>query len=421
MRVTLDCALTFSASDIGTDTLARLEEALSMPNPEYAAALRRGRKPWGIPKVLCALDRNGDTVRVPRGAASILRALMAGAGAPLTFDDRRFRCEAALSCQADVGLREYQRVAVQALAKRQQGVVVLPAGSGKTRTALGCIAALATTTLILVSALDLARQWIDDIQKVLGLEAGMVGGGSDRVLPITLATVQTLARWEDERLDALLASFGMLVIDEAHHVPSTTFSRIVDRSPSRYRLALTATPDREDGLGRLLEWYVGPVLATVSHAELIAAGALVAPEIRRLDSSFEYEYSGPDDWQPMLDALWRDEQRNGLIVRAAVAAVEQGHSVLVLTGRVQHAKMLAEYIATSGASAAALTGAVHEEATSAAPRRRARRYDFGDRRHLACRRRARHPAAVTRGAGLPCEGCGPHRAADRAHHAAPRR
>jgi superfamily II DNA or RNA helicase len=242
----------------------------------------------------------------------------------------------------------------------------LPAGGGKTRTAIGGIAKLETPTLILVASLDLAEQWRTQIGALLGAEVGLVGDGAVDVRPITVATVQTLARWDDRDLDAFLARFGLLVIDEAHHVASPTFRRVVGRCPAKYRLALTATPEREDGLTPVLEWFCGPVIASVRHAELIEEGNLVDVETRELRTQFGFNYGGPDDWPRLLDALWRDNARNALIVSAVESEARAGHSVLVLTGRVEHARVLAEQLLARGVNARALVGTMSRRERSQA-------------------------------------------------------
>jgi superfamily II DNA or RNA helicase len=140
---------------------------------------------------------------------------------------------------------------------------VLPTGSGKTKTALGAIARLRTPTLILVGARDLADQWRGQVRETLGVEPGLVAGGSKTVKPVTIGMVQSLARMPVEERGALFKQFGFLIIDEVHHAPSVLYRDIVNHCPAKYRLGLTATPDREDGLSPLLELFVGQVLSGV--------------------------------------------------------------------------------------------------------------------------------------------------------------
>jgi superfamily II DNA or RNA helicase len=123
---------------------------------------------------------------------------------------------------------------------------------------------------------------------------------------VTVAVIQALVRWEPSKLDAFLGGFGLLILDEAHHVAASTFHSVVDRCPARYRLGLTATPEREDGLTALLDLFLGAPLVTVTHDELVAAGVLTVPDIHSVETDFTYLYTGAEDYAPMLAAVASD-------------------------------------------------------------------------------------------------------------------
>ncbi len=230
-----------------------------------------------------------------------------------------------------------------------------------TRIGLGSIARLRTPSLVLVHTLDLAEQWLGELKDKLGLDAGLIGDGEERPAPVTVAVVQALVRWEEARLDELLGGFGLVILDEAHHVAASTFHCVVDRCPARYRLGLTATPEREDGLTALLDLFLGAPLAVVTHEELVEAGVLTVPEIRNVETEFSYPYTCAEDYAPLLAAVAADERRNQLIVDAVVGEARAGNVCLVLSGRIDHCRRLADGVAAAGVSAAVLTGEVKRE------------------------------------------------------------
>lgn len=361
MLARVDAAIRIDRADVPDKLLERLRRALSFPNPARLDRLRLGLHPGGEPEELCFLDDADGEVRLPRGAIHTLRGLAARDGIVLRCDDQRVMPARRLSALPEVGLREYQACAVAALAKVTQGTVVLPCGGGKTRVGIGAIARLRTPALILVHTLDLAEQWRTELRSLLGIDTGIVGGGEDSLADVTIGVIQALVRWPRRRIDAFLGGFGLLVLDEAHHVAATTFHELVGRCPARYRLGLTATPEREDGLTPLLELFLGRPLSVVSHDELVAAGVLALPEIRIVETAFTFPYLGVDDYSPMMGALVADEARNDLIVGAVVDAARAGHTCLVLSGRVEHCRELARRIATAGVEAAELTGRVSKE------------------------------------------------------------
>lgn len=358
MRARVDAALTLAEREVPPKVVERLCRALSFPNPAFLDRLRLGRHPGAELETVCFVQQRAGELRLPRGAIHVLRRAAAQEGLIVACDDARVLPEATLAITPELPLRDYQARAVERLAKITQGTVIIPCGGGKTRVGMGAIAKLRTPTLILVHTLDLAEQWLGELKDKLGVDGGLIGDGEEHPAPVTVAVIQALVRWYAPKLDALLADFGLLILDEAHHVAASTFHSVVDRCPARYRLGLTATPEREDGLTALLDLFFGAPLVTVTHDELVAAGVLTVPDIYTVETAFTYPYTGAEDYAPMLAALARDEVRNELIVESVVREARAGHVCLVLSGRVDHCHALASAIGAEGVSAAVLTGEV---------------------------------------------------------------
>jgi superfamily II DNA or RNA helicase len=142
--------------------------------------------------------------------------------------------------------RPYQREALTAWGQAHgRGVVVLPTGAGKTVLALMAIEAMGVQTLVVVPTIDLLHQWHDTICARFGLEAdqvGMIGGGFRTRRPVTVITYDSAAM---PRRD--LSDVGLLIFDEAHHLPSASYRTIATRCPAPFRLGLSATLERSDG------------------------------------------------------------------------------------------------------------------------------------------------------------------------------
>ena len=75
---------------------------------------------------------------------------------------------------------------------------------------------------------------------------------------IVLAMVQSLSmkEYDDETFD----SFGLAIFDECHHLGAEVFHRSMSKVASKYMLGLSATPKRKDGLTKVFEWYIGPIV-----------------------------------------------------------------------------------------------------------------------------------------------------------------
>jgi superfamily II DNA or RNA helicase len=177
--------------------------------------------------------------------------------------------------------RPYQDDALASwLAAEGRGVVILPTGAGKTVLALMAIERLKQRTLIVVPTIELLYQWRDAVIERLGVaksHVGVIGDGRREVRPITIITYASAAM-----PDSPITGTGLLICDEAHHLPSPSYSTIVQRSGAPYRLGITATPDRSDGTENDLYRLLGPAVYQRTPAELSAEGHLAKFKEKRI-------------------------------------------------------------------------------------------------------------------------------------------
>ena len=81
---------------------------------------------------------------------------------------------------------------------------------------------------------------------------------------IDLATLQSLTRADDPA--AILSEYGLVIVDEGHHVAAHTFARAIQSIPARRWLGLTATPKRADGRGEIMFMHCGQVRHKIPSA-----------------------------------------------------------------------------------------------------------------------------------------------------------
>jgi len=361
MLARVDSGIRLAGAEVTPKLAERLRRALSYPNPAYLDRLRLGLSARGVPERLCFLDEDGDGLRLPRGAIGTLKRLAAVDGVLVACEDRRVVPAERLPDLPCPPLRPYQERAVDAMIRVTQGTVVVPCGGGKTRIGIGATSRLRTPTLVLVHTLDLAEQWRSELKALLGVDASLVGDGEVTTGPVTVALVQALTRRDPGWLDEFLGGFGLLLLDEAHHVAAQVFHELVDRCPAKHRFGLTATPEREDGLSALLELFLGPPVAEVTHEELVAAGVLKLPEIRTVETGFAFPYASAEDYARMLDTLVRDGERNALIADLVANEAAAGKLCLVLSGRVDHCETVCGMLRARGVQAELLTGSVKKD------------------------------------------------------------
>lgn len=159
----------------------------------------------------------------------------------------------------------HQQAAVEAWESTSRfGMVVLPTGSGKTYVAVMAMARTQRSALVCVPTLDLVAQWATLLERSFGIEVGTIGGGSFEVRDLTVSTYDSAYL----HMDKLGNRFGLIVFDEAHHLPSEAFSQAAELCIAPYRLGLTATPERPDGLHERLSSLTGPIVYRQSITKL---------------------------------------------------------------------------------------------------------------------------------------------------------
>lgn len=162
-------------------------------------------------------------------------------------------------------LRPYQKEAKEAVLTEwnngvQRTLLVLPTGCGKTvvfaKITEECVRN-GKRVLILAHRGELLTQASDKIEKACGLKCAVEKADEtclDSWYRITVGSVQTLMR--EKRLSNFSSGyFDVIIIDEAHHAVSDSYTRILSHFENASVLGVTATPDRGDmkNLGKVFQ------------------------------------------------------------------------------------------------------------------------------------------------------------------------
>ena len=175
-------------------------------------------------------------------------------------------------------LRDYQKEAINVWKEKGSGVISLPTGSGKTVIGIAILSEVKKSTLIVAFTKDQMLQWYESIFKFTDASRSDVGlfySDEKSIRPITITTYQTAFRHMKE----LVGRFGLIIIDEVHHLPADKFKRIALQCIASKRLGLSATPVREDGKHEELFKLMGGLIYYKSPQELIKRGYLAPYEL----------------------------------------------------------------------------------------------------------------------------------------------
>ena len=224
------------------------------------------------------------------------------------------------------------------------GVLSLPAGHGKTALALALSAHLKLRTLIVVHKEFLANQWRDRIQQFCpGATIGRIQQGiCETDKDFVIAMIQTLcSRDEDALPSRTFDQFGFLIVDEAHHIGAAAFSQAMFRFCPKYTLGLTATPERKDGLTRILYWFLGPEFFRVHRENVKTTRVEVIPyKDPAFKDSPPVTRFGKINMAQMVTDVTDLPRRNEFIIKIAKEAAEGGRRVLILSDRREHCQFL---------------------------------------------------------------------------------
>ena len=237
----------------------------TFPNPVFHEKLRLRFSTYDTPRFIFAGEWHPDRLVLPRGAVDSAIAILESAGAGVSVQDARpdgSRIPWAFHGE----LRPEQEAAVRKMTVTDYGILCAPPGAGKTVMGCALIARHRTATLVLVHRTVLLDQWRQEAAKFLGItkrkEIGIWRGATRRLThKLDIAMLPSLARLEDYA--AFFQGYGLVIVDECHHVPAVTFEALLKACPVRKIVGLTATPKRKDGLEKLLHLQCGPIRHTL--------------------------------------------------------------------------------------------------------------------------------------------------------------
>jgi superfamily II DNA or RNA helicase len=235
---------------------------------------------------------------------------------------------------------------------RGGGILSLPCGEGKTACACYLISQLKKKTFVLVHKEFLLNQWVERISDFLpNSRIGKIQGDVVDIenKDIVIGMIQSISM-KQYPLD-LFDSFGFVILDESHRCPSRVFSKALAKINCTYMLGLSATPNRKDGLTKVLKWFIGDIIF-----QRVGKSALNSELIRYVYCCKDEVYSkeltgcyGKLNSAGMINNIASFSPRTNFIVAKVVECIrENNRQVLILSDRKEQLRDIERAMAEKG-------------------------------------------------------------------------
>ena len=330
-------------------------------NPEFYKAQAMRLPIYNKPRVLSTAEERDGYLALPRGCEESLTALLDEAGATYRFIDKR-QTGKLIHAEFTGTLRPEQEPAAKALLVQDTGVLSATTAFGKTVVAAYLIGQRKVNTLILVHTQALLNQWKAALDEFLQIDEtleplpkkrgrkktrpliGQLGGNKNTLSGIVdVAIFQSLLAGDS--VNELVKDYGMVIVDECHHISAVTFERVMKEVSAKCVYGLSATPTRADGHQPIVFLQCGPIRYLVDAKEQAKKRSFAHFVIPRFTS---YRTAAEERGIAALYSdLVEDERRNLLIVRDVKQALAQGRSPILLTERREHVQRLAALLSAA--------------------------------------------------------------------------
>lgn len=289
---------------------------LVLPNPDYYKKLNMGKWTGGTDEYISLYERDGGALRLPFGCLRALRNAFMG---DIIFINQIRYIDGTIDYQSEIKLYDYQEKAVEHALEARNGVLVMPCGSGKTQSALEIISRIGGKCLWLTHTQDLLNQSLNRAKSTLGIDAntyGTITGGKVNIgSGITFATVQTMAKLDLRKYKDV---WDIIIVDECHKaIGSPTrvmqFYKVLSNLSCRYKIGLTATPKRADGLEQSMFALLGGIIYEVSREAV--ADTTCPIRVQEVETGYYPDYEsvlagdGTINYAQLVSDLTHDKSR----------------------------------------------------------------------------------------------------------------
>lgn len=326
-----------------------LKRLASFTNPKFYE-LQKLRMPIfykTTPRIISCFEEDDRFLILPRGCLEKIKEICEKSNVKLIIKDKREK-----GIETDykfIGkLNKKQENAMNELIAHETGVLCATTGFGKTVIGANIISKLKTNTLVIVNRNNLLEQWKERLSYFLDInkkEIGQCGASKENLNgKLDVASFQSL--FKKDNIEELVKNYGLVIVDECHHVAAFSFEKVLKSIRSKYVYGLTATPTRKDGWHKIIYMQCGDIRVRVSNKELKQNKEM---EHTVIVKKTNYKYIPTEEKDKIqiaeiLNDMSYNVFRNSLIIEDIRKCITEFRTPIVLTERVEHLDILKEQL-----------------------------------------------------------------------------
>ena len=230
-------------------------------------------------------------------------------------------------------------------------ILNLQTGTGKTILALYIASILKIPFLVIVPREVLLNQWKEQILKFTNIkEIGTIRQKQCEYEGRKACVGLIHSICKDKYPEEFKNHFGLVIIDEVHKTSAYTFSNALKMFPAKYKIALSATLERQDGLEDVFFHHLGRNIISYKKATQPNPKIIV------------YQYKGNSGSLPfwlnrydivktracILSNLAKNKERNKLIADFAEIMINKGLQTLVIGERIVQLEIIKKLLHEKG-------------------------------------------------------------------------
>ena len=339
-------------------------------NPEFYAKQGLRLSTYDTTRIVSCSELTDDYLALPRGCEDDVVNIFEANNVECFIDDKT--CHGRIINVSFKGeLRKEQQQALSNMLSNPVGTLSATTAFGKTVFAIAMIAQRKVNALILVHRKSLLDQWKKQLNDFLEISEvaevdsklwkknrspiGELCSGKDSLHGvIDIALIQSCL--ENNEVKPFVRDYGMVIVDECHHVSSVSFEQVLKQVNARYVYGLTATPIRKDGHQPIIFMQCGKIRYTADAKSQMSRQNFIRTLIPRFTP---FRNISPDakTYTQTIEALSTDEVRNELIVGDAKTIIAEGRTPIILTNLTSHVRVLAELLQPHATHVVSIVGA----------------------------------------------------------------